>query len=373
MIDSRGKRVVILMIDGFGMDYYEKTELPVMRKLAKDGVFKKGKCVFPSLTNANNISIACGSWPEVHGVTTNCYFDELTGKAEFLEDASFLCTATIFDRAKEHGIRSALLTCKSKTTKILGNGVELAIAAEEPTGDLIEKYGHPPPMYSSEINYWLCEVALDILSKQPEIGLVYLHTTDYPMHMWPAEASESKEHLLNLDGYLKKFCETASDATFLITADHGMNYKKQCWDLAKACGNRGFPLKFAVSPVADRLLKHHRGFGGVSYVYLNDKNETDKAMSGILSLKGVEEVLDRKAAAARFKLMASRIGDLVVVSDIDTVFGDLPEEIEILEATYRSHGSLYEMDIPLLIFSPFGKYPDPQELQFNFDLTKWLF
>lgn len=373
MIYSKGKRVVILMIDGFGMDYYEKTELPVMRKIAGNGVLKKGSCVFPSLTNANNISIACGSWPEIHGVTTNCYFDESTGKAEFLEDASFLCTPTIFDRAKEMGIRSALLTCKSKTTKILGKSVEIAIAAEEPTIDIVERYGHPPSMYSSDINYWLCEVALNILSKRPEIGLVYLHTTDYPMHMWPPEAPESKNHLSTLDGYLGKFYETAPDAVFLITADHGMNYKKRCWDLAKACANRGLPLKFAISPVADRLLKHHRGFGGVSYVYLKDIKETEAATNLILSLKGVEEVLDRDTAATRFRLMASRIGDLVVIPDINTVFGDLPEEIEDLESTYRSHGSLYEMDIPLLVFNPHGNYPDLEDLQFNLDLTRLLF
>jgi len=373
MIFPRGKRVVILMLDGFGMDYYENTELPVMREMAAEGVFKKGSGVFPSLTNANNISIACGSWPEVHGVTTNCYFDEATGKAEFLEDASFLCSTTIFDRAKAHGTRSALLTCKSKTTKILGSGVELAVAAEAPAAEMIEKYGPPPPMYSCEINYWLCEVGLDILAKQPEIGLVYLHTTDYPMHMWPPEAPESRAHLLNLDGYLKKFCEAAPDAVFIVTADHGMNYKKQCWDLAKACANRGFSLKFAVSPVADRLLEHHRGFGGVSYVYLNDPKEADRAKGIILGLKGVQEVLDRAAAAARFRLMASRIGDLVVIPDIDTVFGDLPEEIENLKSTYRSHGSLYEMDIPLLMFDADGKYPDPAALQYNFDLTRLLF
>jgi phosphonoacetate hydrolase len=373
MFYTKGKRVVILMIDGFDMDYYEKSELPIMRKMAKQGISKRGSCVFPSLTNANNISIACGSWPEVHGVTTNCYFDESTGKAEFLEDSSFLCTSTIFEHAKKLGIRSALLTCKSKTTKILGKSVDIAIAAEEPTRDIIKRYGQPPPMYSSDINYWLCNVALNILSKEPEIGLVYLHTTDYPMHMWPVEAPESKEHLENLDSYLGKLYEAAPDAVFLITADHGMNYKKRCWDLAKACTNRGQSLKFAVSPVADRLLKHHRGFGGVSYVYLKDIKETDKVMNLILSLKGVEEVLDRDTAATRFRLMASRIGDLVVIPDIDTVFGDLPEETETLDPNYRSHGSLYEMDIPLLIFNPSGKYPDPKALQFNFDLTRLLF
>ena len=48
---------------------------------------------------------------------------------------------------------------------------------------------------SREINYWLWEVAIDILKHRPDIGLLYVHTTDYPMHTWVREAAESKEHL----------------------------------------------------------------------------------------------------------------------------------------------------------------------------------
>ncbi len=373
MIFSKGQRVVIFMIDGFDMDYFNTTELPVIKKMTRAGIFKSGKCIFPSLTNANNISIACGAWPEIHGVTTNCYFDESTGKAEFLEDHRFLCAQTIFDRAGSQGCRSALLTCKSKTTKILGQNVAICIAAEDPPEDIIQRYGQVPPMYSTEINYWLCDVSCDILLKQPEIKLMYIHTTDYPMHMWPPEAAESQVHLIRLDDYIGKIHEAAPDALFILTADHGMNYKKRCWDLAKACNNRGLPLKYAVSPVADRLLKHHRGYGGVAYVYLNQTRDAAKAIDIIGSLPGVELVLDRQTAATRFRLMASRIGDLVVIPDIDTVFGDLPEETEVLDASYRSHGSLYEMDIPLLFFNPEGKYPDPEELNVNLDLTRILF
>jgi len=40
-------------------------------------------------------------------------------------------------------------------------------------------------------------------------------------------------------------------------------------------------------------------------------------------LAGVDEVLARQAAAHRFHLMPDRIGDLVILADIDTVFGDL--------------------------------------------------
>jgi phosphonoacetate hydrolase len=229
-------------------------------------------------------------------------------------------------------------------------------------------------MYSADINYWLCEVGLDILQRQPEIGLIYIHTTDYPMHMWPCEAPESQDHMSKLDEYLGKICETVPEAVIILTADHGMNYKKRCWDLSKACSNRGLPLRFAVSPVADRLVKHHRGFGGVSYVYLNENGERkEKAIELIKTLDGVEDVLGRQTAATRFKLMASRIGDLVVLPDIDTVFGDLPTESEQLDPTYRSHGSLYEMDIPLLLFNPKGAYPKSEEIQYNIDLTRLLF
>jgi hypothetical protein len=63
----------------------------------------------------------------------------------------------------------------------LKNSVLLALAAAEPAREVIEKYGKPPVMYNSEINYWLWEVAIDILKTQPEIGIVYVHTTDYPM------------------------------------------------------------------------------------------------------------------------------------------------------------------------------------------------
>lgn len=268
---------------------------------------------------------------------------------------------------------SALLTCKSKTLQILGGMTSLAIAAEVPQKEICLKYGSPPPMYSTEINYWLFDIALDLVKTHPDIGLLYVHTTDYPMHMWPPEAPESQDHMKTIDEYLGRFHEAAPEFTIVLTSDHGMNSKKRCWDLTRACDNRGTPLKFSVSPVADRLIKHHGGFGGVSYVYLNSPKDKPFVMETLMDLKGVEAVLDRKTAARKFSLPASRIGDLVVLPDRDTVFGDLSEESLILPADYRSHGSLYEMEIPLLLFNTKGKTPQYKELNYNLDLIRYLF
>ncbi len=361
------------MIDGFDIRYFRKTAMPVMEKMAQIGFFKMGSCIFPSLTNANNISIACGCWPEQHGVTTNCYFDETRNEAVFLEHPDFLTTDTIFQQAAASGTKSALLTCKSKTTKILSKGVSLSVAAENPDKEICEKYGQPPPMYSSEINYWLFDIALDLVQSRPDIDLIYVHTTDYPMHMWAPEEAESQLHMKTLDEYLGRFIKAAPDYTIALTADHGMNSKKRCWDLTKACANRGLQLKFAISPVADRLLKHHRGFGGVSYVHLKDPLDQAQAVSTLLSLEGVEAVIERQTAARRFGLMESRIGDLVVLPDKDTVFGDLPEESTTLASNYRSHGSLYEMEIPLLLYNYKGITPRYRDINYNLDITRHLF
>ena len=49
----------------------------------------------------------------------------------------------------------------------------------------------------------------------------------------------------------------------------------------------------------------------------------DRVAKVLTGLEGVEAVLTRSEAAKRYHLMASRIGDLVVLGDRDTVFGEL--------------------------------------------------
>lgn len=366
------QRAVVCMYDGFGYDYFEQSPLPVMKRMAREGFHKQGKAIFPTLTNANNISIICASWPEEHGVTTNCYFDEASNSARFLEDASFILTPTIFQRFRAKGVRSALLTCKEKTLKLVGGDTDFAVAAEAPAPEIIARYGMPPPMYSLEVNYWLWTIALDILRNRPELGLVYVHTTDYPMHKWAARESRSLEHLAKLDELLGAASAAAPDAAFLLTADHGMNPKRKCIDLRKTCAAHGIDLRFAVSPVADRLLEHHRGFGGVSYVYVRSEKELPAVQAFLAGLPGVDDAMTRRDAAARYHLMADRVGDLVVFADKATVFGDLEQAEEELAPNYRNHGSLYEQEIPLIAYGYTGKGPSADDTQMNFDLTRWL-
>jgi phosphonoacetate hydrolase len=367
------QRVVIAMIDGFGPDYLEASEMPVLKGLMARGLSKTVRGVMPSVTNVNNASIACGVWPEVHGITGNSFFDESKGEAEYMENADYLRSPTIFQRAGSRGVKSALLTSKKKTLALLSRGTEITIAAEAPTAEQVGRYGQAPPIYSREINYWLWEAAVDLLKNRPDIRLLYVHTTDYPMHTWPPSAPESKEHLAKLDALIGRAVAAAPDAALLITADHGLNAKTRCWDLARACKNRGLEVRFALSAERDRYVKHHRNTGGIAWVWLKSPSDAPRAIEIIRGLRGVEAVLTREEAARRFHLMPERIGEVVVLGDKETVFGEQETDLEPLPPTLRTHGSLHETEVPVIIYNASGTLPPADRLQYNFDMTRDLY
>ncbi len=68
--------------------------------------------------------------------------------------------------------------------------------------------------------------------------------------------------------------------------------------------------------------------------------------------------------------MPERIGDLVVIGDKDTVFGELETDSEVLQPTYRSHGSLHESDVPLIIYNAAMDLPSADRFTANLDLTR---
>ena len=184
--------------------------MPVLGQWKRDGIYKQVTGVMPSVTNANNASICCGAWPETHGIIANSYFDEKSGEELYVESADLVLAPTLFERAARQGVKSALLSSKAKTATLLLRGAEIVLTAENPTPEWVQKLGPAPVIYSAEINYWLMAAAINILKTRPDIGVLYVHTTDYPMHMWAPEAPESKEHLARLDDLLRPSHESGA-------------------------------------------------------------------------------------------------------------------------------------------------------------------
>ena len=83
-------------------------------------------------------------------------------------------------------------------------------------------------------------------------------------------------------------------------------------------------------------------------------------------------MLTRTEASRRFRLMPSRIGELVVLGNRDTVFGSLDSEVVKLPAEYRSHGGFAEAKVPLVIHNA-AQAPGAAFFRSNVDLARWLF
>ncbi|WP_190295256.1 alkaline phosphatase family protein [Mucilaginibacter rubeus] len=368
---NHGKRVVIIMMDGFGMSYFNNAPMPHLKAMITKGFFKQVSALMPTVTNANNTSICTGTFPEVNGISGNFFLND-KGEEEYMEDKHLVLAPTIFQKLKTDGIKSALISSKKKSTTLLPEGTDIVVSPETADTSWTNKIGTPASIYSAEVNYWTMKAGIYLLKNRKDIRCIYIHTTDYPMHTWAPADSNSIRHLANIDKLIGQINETAPDATILITADHDVNHKSRCVDVKKALQLQHVDIKLALSPEKDKYVKHHRGFGGAAYVYLNKDGDLPEVKKALYKIKGVETVLTRAEAAKKYHLPPNRIGDLVVLGDSTTVFGDLETGAEEdLPETYRSHGSVYEIKVPVIILNA-AKMPLDSYFNYNKDLAAWL-
>jgi phosphonoacetate hydrolase len=122
-----------------------------------------------------------------------------------------------------------------------------------------------------------------------------------------------------------------------------------------------------ILPITDPYVVHHGALGSFALVYL--PADAQRAVAErIAALPGIESVLTRAEAAAQFELPADRIGDLVVVSQLDTVVGTsrAKHDLSGLDVPLRSHGGASEQKVPLLVNRRIGRQPESRRWR-NFD------
>ena len=324
--ETRPKRkVVVACIDGLDPDYLSQSDVPNLKRLMKTGFYMEGKAVIPTVTNVNNASIATASFPEEHGITGNYYFDRSTGKGSYMESADFLRRATLFEKAKEMGVRSALVTSKEKLKKLLWRGTHLAVSAENPPAGLVAEVGPGKDIYSPDINYWTIRAAAHLLNKK-EFDFVYLATTDYMMHTYPPKDPRSQAHLHHLDRLLGEMVSAHSRLELYLTADHGMSAKTQAIDIGRLLREKGIAAE-AIPIIKDRYIAHHKNLGGACYVYLSRTQDSEKAHEVLRMIDGVTEVYPRDKAAKQFRLARDRIGDFFLLGEQHVAFGDLAARV----------------------------------------------
>jgi phosphonoacetate hydrolase len=232
-----------------------------------------------------------------------------------------------------------------------------------------------PPVYSAELSEFAFAAGVSLL-KQERPDLMYLSTTDYVQHKHAPGTPAANEFTGMLDRYLGRL--DALGATVVLTADHGMNPKTDAFGrpnivFLQDALNEWFSAGATrvILPITDPYVVHHGALGSYATVYIADPARRDDAARRIAALPGIEQVLTRAEACARFELPADRVGDLVVVSERLTVIGTSRERHDLsgLTAPLRSHGGTSEQRVPLIANRALAPLPPRRWRNFDaFDL-----
>jgi phosphonoacetate hydrolase len=361
------RKDLIFCVDGFGPEYLAASDMPSLKKMARAGALATVNAVVPTVTNVNNVSMVTMALPAIHGITGNYYLDSFNGTEHYMESHELIRIQTVFEEFNKQGLRTFLLTAKDKLRALIGNGTTMAISAERPEAWIVDQIGPPPGIYSTEVNLWLMKALINTLQREGPFDLVYLATTDYPMHTFSPEDEQAQKFLYEFDSLLGTCIDLNGDGgRVVVTADHGMNPKHHAIDPQRVLASSGIK-SIAIPIIKDRYVVHHSNLGGAAYIYVEDHDAINDARSQLGELQGVEEALHAEEAARRFELDPGRIGDLMILGRVDTVFGTLHEARE--EVAIRSHGSLHEQAIPLIAYGPgAGSFL----FERNLDALRWV-
>jgi phosphonoacetate hydrolase len=366
---------VVICLDGCEPAYLdvaiERGLMPNLQRIRQNGTSRIAHSVIPSFTNPNNMSIATGRPPAVHGICGNYLFEPETGEEVMMNDVRFLRAPTIFAHYYNAGARVALVTAKDKLRALLGAGLSFdddrAICFSSERADQATKaangiddasawLGRPvPEVYSGELSEFVFAAGVKLLTEwQPDV--MYLSTTDYIQHKFAPEEQGALDFHAMVDGYLGKLDELG--AAIVLTADHGMKPKHD---------NAGDPAVVYVQdlldewlgtaaarvilPITDPYVVHHGALGSFATAYLPDGADATQISRKLAAIDGIMLVIDRDEAVRRFELPADRIGDIVIVSDENMTIGTSADrhDLAALKEPLRSHGGLTEQEVPFIV------------------------
>jgi phosphonoacetate hydrolase len=377
--------LVVICCDGSEPAYMEialaKGLMPALARMIAKGENRRGLSAMPSFTNPNNLSIVTGRPPAVHGICGNYLIDPATGQETMMNDPKWLRAPTIFEAFQKAGAKVAVITAKDKLRLLLGKGLvfdgtAVCFSSERAADATLPENGIEnvcaltgmavPDVYSAALSEFVFAAGCKLLSSmRPD--LMYLSTTDYIQHKYAPGSEGADSFYAMMDGYLDQL--DRAGALVVIVADHGMKDKHLAdgspdvlylQDVLDAAHGEGRTK--VILPITDPYVVHHGALGSFATVYLYGAAAGDVCRT-IAAQDGIDLVLERKEACARFELPEDRMGDIVVISGgprASKVIGTSRGRHDLtgLKEPLRSHGGLSEQQVPVIVNRKTRDLPD---------------
>jgi phosphonoacetate hydrolase len=362
--------------------------MPALVKIKEKGTVRFARSVIPSFTNPNNLSIATGRPPAVHGICGNYLYNPETGEEVMMNDPKFLRAPTVFQGFYDAGAKVAVVTAKDKLRALLGKGLKFddgralcfsaeksdtTTKAEHGIDNASKHFGLPvPEVYSAELSEFVFAAGVQLLKEfRPDV--MYLTTTDFVQHKYAPGVPQANAFYAMFDKYLAQL--DAAGAAIVVTADHGMKPKHHADGSPNVVYVQdlldewlGKDAARVILPITDPYVVHHGALGSFATAYLPKGADREAVMEKLRKVEDIILVLGREEGCARFELPEDRMGDIILISGENKTIGtsEHRHNLAALDEPLRSHGGLTEQEVPFIVNRVMKDLPNEPALR-NFD------
>ena len=287
--------VVLISMDGVRHDFLDATSLPALERMQREGARAERLIpVHPSNTFPGHVSIATGTWPDVHGIIDNQFEDRERGLYSYDADANWIKAEPLWAAAERQGLPAATYFWVGSETDWNGIGARHRMTPFDTSRPEAEK--------AKQALRWLRLPK----AERPRLIMSYWAGVDAVAHRKgpadPAVAAQLRLQDAALGQLLAGIDAMAlwPSLTLMVVSDHGMTVAGELIDAAAALADAGVKARVLGAAVAN--------------VYLEDAQDLQAATAALAGLSNVR-VRQRADIPATWRLRHDgRTGDLVATT-----------------------------------------------------------
>ena len=288
--------VVVLSWDGVRHDYPERAEFPGLSRLQSEGVrARRLTPVYPSKTFPGHVSIATGTYPDVHGIVDNHFFDRERGEFLYGDAAAWMTAEPLWIAAERQGVPAATYYWVGSASDWRGAGVSYRVAPFDADTSEDEKV--------SQLLTWLALPE----DQRPRLIMSYWAGADAAGHRYGPDSDRIVEQLQGQDAQLQRLLAGIDELglwerlTLLLVSDHGMTTTGRWLDVEGVLEEAGIGA---------------RSYGGaLAHIFLDDPDDLDRAMGVLFAVQPAWAYTREQVPASWRVLHPGRAGDLLMTTE----------------------------------------------------------
>ncbi|MDO1528584.1 ectonucleotide pyrophosphatase/phosphodiesterase [Fulvimonas sp. R45] len=214
--------LLLVSIDAYRADYYDRGLSPTLAMLAKTGVHADAmQPSFPSLTFPNHYTLVTGLRPDHHGIVNNTMVDPVLGKFSLgnrkaVSDGRWWAEGTpIWETADAHGLRTATMFWPGSEADIHGHHPDYW----KPFDDSVTA-----DQRVDQVLAWLDLPA----AQRPAFLTLYFDAVDHAGHKYGPDSPQVDDALRHVDAAMARLVQGLKQRglfdriNLIVLADHGM-------------------------------------------------------------------------------------------------------------------------------------------------------